>query len=86
MTETKKKNDVQKGIVQENEKMVTVFVPGVNEDDDEDLVVSINFKKYRIPKNQECRVPEHVAAFLKCRKNDSASGRKYEKKNQINVK
>lgn len=85
MAEEKKKNNAQEEAV-ENEKMVTVFVPGANEDDEDDLVVSINFKEYRIPKNREVRVPEHVAAFLKCRKNDSASGRKYEKKNQINVK
>ena len=85
MAEEKNKNDAREEAV-ESEKMVTVFIPGVNEDDDEDLVVSINFKEYRIPKNQEYLVPEHVAAFLKCRKNDSAFGRKYEKKNQINMK
>lgn len=82
MAEEKKKNDVREESV-ENEKMVTVFIPGVNEDDEDDLVVTINFKEYRIPKNREYQVPEHVAAFLKCRKNDSTSQRKYEKKNQI---
>ncbi|MBR2906777.1 MAG: hypothetical protein IKC26_01875 [Clostridia bacterium] len=86
MTEEKKKSDAREEAVRDVEKMVTVFVPGANEDDEDDLVVSINFKEYRIPKNRECRVPEHVAAFLKCRKNDSSMGKKYEKKNQINVK
>lgn len=67
----------------DSEKLVTVFVPGVNEEDEDDLLITINFVEYRIPKNREVRVPAHVAEFLRCRKQDSALGKKYDKKNQI---
>lgn len=65
------------------EKMVTIFVPGKNEDDVGELVITINFVEYRIPKNEEVRVPEHVATFIKNQKLDSAASRKYDKKNQL---